>query len=204
MLATSIQLGALPTFADDRLVDWIPVDYAAGTMLDIVTTSAVKEDIPGRSETYISIHNIVNPHPITWDACLTEVQFAVQGKTRRGFQSPLRQIPMSQWVTKLRGVIEQEFKTPAAQSDAEKKMNSDLGTRIPGSKLLNFFEELAASATATQDGDAVEKAPVTFSTHDTEKISSHLRDGKPVNKKLLELCFAWWDSKGLLDLELVY
>lgn len=190
MLATSLQLGALPKFPGERTVDWIPVDDAAGTMHDIITAT------PGTKghEEFFATHNIVNPHPITWDEYLDEVQRAL-GDDTSDLTSRLDEIPIADWVARLRDATDQVLNSSAEAA-------SDLAVRIPGSKLLNFFEEMAQPGTPSASEETSEPAaPITFCTDKSQKISPRLRGCKPVNHELMRTCLTWWRERGFLDLK---
>lgn len=190
MLATSLQLGALPKFPGKRMVDWIPVDDAAGTMHDIITARPSAES----HGEFFATHNIVNPHPITWDEYLGEVQRAF-GNPDFNRMSRLDEISITEWVARLRDAIDK-----ALNSSTEG--GSDLAVRIPGSKLLNFFDEMAQPETpSASDETSATEAPITFSTEKSRQISPRLRSCKPVNDELMRTCLTWWRERGFLDLK---
>ena len=115
MFATSKQMDAIPTFSG-RVVDWLPVDVAAGVITDLVLDPP-HQDI---SESY-TVHNIVNPRRIQWSALLSIVQDAISSAGGK----PLEQISIQEWTRRL--------------SDQD-STNSELIKHLPALRLLSFFE----------------------------------------------------------------
>lgn len=184
MLATSIQLGALPKFSGQRTVDWIPVDDAAQTICDVLMAHS---EGGTTSHAVWSTHNIVNPTPISWDGLLQEIQIAFNSSgLNKG--PPLRIVTMEAWTDMLQVAVNKEI-----QQGAENKF------QIHGSKLLNFFLEMARSDSPGMDT----KAPITFDTSMTMDISPALHNCRPVNRQLLQMCLERWRSNGLIDVHAV-
>jgi hypothetical protein len=150
MIATSIQLGALPSFPPSQVVDWIPVDVAAATMLDIITTTdmlmpatSIHANGDGDGTEGVSTYNIVNPKPIPWSEFLEELQAAL---TQQNIGVPgadrLKVMPITEWteLLRLRAIGED-----ADNGDDTTSMTA-LGHSIPGIKLLNFFQDMATAS----------------------------------------------------------
>ncbi|KUJ08437.1 acetyl-CoA synthetase-like protein, partial [Mollisia scopiformis] len=110
MFATSAHttVSAIPDFKD-KVVDWVPVDVAAATVMDVLLA-----DEEGREE--YTVHNIVNPKPVSWSALVDMMKVAV-GKQ-------IVVVGMREWVRRL-SVL------------AEKGVSPD---EVPGLRLLPFFE----------------------------------------------------------------
>ncbi|KAI4852475.1 acetyl-CoA synthetase-like protein [Aureobasidium sp. EXF-8845] len=98
MLATSIQLGAIPSSLGslDR-IDWMPVDVTAAVVCDIMSAG---------SHEACQVYNIVNPHPTTWTELLSELSCFGE----------LKKVAFPDWVRLLEEHIEsdQERNTLAA------------------------------------------------------------------------------------------
>jgi hypothetical protein len=113
MFATSKKLGALPSFPSDRIVDWLPIDTAARTIHEILSSSSCSAEY--------AVHNVTNPNPINW----SEFIGLLQGS--RLAEKPLRVVPIKEWVHKLLALD----KAGASVED------------VPGLRLLDFFVDVA-------------------------------------------------------------
>jgi hypothetical protein len=106
-------ISAVPDFKG-KVVDWVPVDIAAGTVSDILLFET-------EGERY-SVHNIVNPSPIPWSKLVEMLQ--------RGNLTSVEKmdvVSVKEWVQRL-------------ISQAEAGASPD---EISGLKLLQFFESMA-------------------------------------------------------------
>lgn len=122
MFATSFHPGmrCLPELPG-QMVDWIPVDVAAGAIAELLVSGSEFGKADGEGEKggqKYEVHNITNPHPIPW----TDLGSMLQRI------SPVEQVPMSTWVARLNAL-------------------ADAGTtpeQVPGLKLLQFFENMVS------------------------------------------------------------
>ena len=144
MLASSIQLGAIPSSLGSLdEIDWMPVDNAAATICELMSVGS------GTRES-CQVYNIVNPRTTTWTYLLSELA-AYRG---------LRRVALSDWVDCLKEHVEsgQGKNIPAislveffeSASEAEKKK-----------RLIDCSKSLALSPTlkGTQQisGDLMER-----------------------------------------------
>lgn len=214
MIASSLQIGALPSFPPStQIVDWIPVDVAAATMHDIVTafSSTLLAD-PNDKGTNVPTFNIVNPNPITWSNYLDKLLLALEeaGYPVQG----LKTVSMVEWTDRLRQA-----------GELENPKDDGRPSPIPGLKLFHFFEEMATlsilptplsvsspdsdrSAAATSDAsssnlstDGKSGLPVearNFQTSKTRMLSPALKNCKAVNGELLGRCIERWKKSGFL------
>lgn len=92
MLASSIQLGAIPSSLGSLdIIDWMPVDVAAATICELMSAgSGVREAC--------QVYNIVNPQTITWTDLLPELEAYKE----------LERATLSDWVELLKGHIEND------------------------------------------------------------------------------------------------
>jgi hypothetical protein len=96
-------------------VDWIPVDVAAATITDLLTSGN------GERGNY-EVHNIVNPHPIPWSSLVDMLQES--GSKWGEEKEEMEIVPMKTWVQRLSAL-------------ADSGVSPD---EVPGLRLLQFFE----------------------------------------------------------------
>lgn len=227
MIATSLHLGAVPVFPPGTSVDWIPVDIAAATMYDILTSTmsaknAARNASAPDSHLYTT-HNIVNPYPITWRHFLVELKSALD--TSLNTIIKLEDVSMKDWVALLNGVAHMNDRGFEKERDEVKSstkytptLENGSALQVPGLKLLGFFEDMAkesvdikfdvchqtsdvvpgvSSRTLTCDTNA-EQHDRYFDTSRTRCISPALATCTPVNRALLTLCVDWWKSQNFV------
>ncbi|KAL4794339.1 hypothetical protein BDV19DRAFT_390398 [Aspergillus venezuelensis] len=114
MVKTSKAIGEIPESLGAFQVDWVPVDFLAKIIIDIVHTRHKTEE-----EEPISVFHLVNPTSVSWETLLDPIKSLYRLET----------IPMEQWIAEL-GTI--ELRSP-----------SDLDSK-PALKLLDFYESLVA------------------------------------------------------------
>ena len=159
IFATSQHLQAIPA-TEIRQVDWIPVDFAAGTITDLLTHQSTEK---------YSVHNIVNPHPISWSALLTMLK---KGKLTSE-TTMLKEVSMQEWVRRLNEL--------ASKDDLHE-------SEVSGLKLLQFFEDMV-----------LQKEEVgRFSTEKTFNISNAVRSCPEVCQEWIDLYIKQWKRSGFL------
>jgi thioester reductase-like protein len=138
-------------------VDWIPVDVAAEAVAELLLRPAAAH---GAGEmvpvgTY-EVHNIVNPHPITWSSLTSMLQNSIASgglKTHK-----MEEIPFSIWVSRL-SLLADDGVSP---------------TEVPGLKLLHFFENMVKEG---EDGGGEGKdGGRVFETTKSRALSKALRE----------------------------
>ncbi|MCJ1385827.1 hypothetical protein MMC17_008951 [Xylographa soralifera] len=117
MFATSFRLKTVPTFKK-RLVDWLPVDIAAGTIKDILT-----EKNPHMCQR-CTVFNIVNPSPLPWSILLEILQECQLDRK----EDRMVEVPIQAWTKHL------------SRAEAE---NEEGDRCLPAVRLLDFFEAMA-------------------------------------------------------------
>lgn len=181
MIAASIQLGAFPQFASDRLVDWIPVDIAASAIRDVVLSRNQHQG--DNHPVDHATHNIVNPKHLSWNEFAQELQSAV--KILDGISSTsLELVTIQNWVARLQRAVDEEARGAEVHE-----------FRTHGSKLLNFFIGMAKSDTMSEGV----KPPLIFDTTRTSRISPALSNCEAVNRDLLAKCLTRWRHQGYLE-----
>lgn len=110
MFSTSAFLEALPLLPS-KTVDWIPVNIAAQVISDILFHSSAPK---------YSVHNIVNPTPISWEALVEILQETLA----------LQTVGMRAWVEKLQELGQEK--------------------EVVGMKLLDIFEGMAGDETPSK------------------------------------------------------
>ncbi|KAH7370594.1 male sterility protein [Rhexocercosporidium sp. MPI-PUGE-AT-0058] len=200
MFATSFHpdVGALPLF-EGKSVDWIPVDIAAGTIVEVLLqdseggVAGEKQDA-GRGEGgNYDVHNIVNPHSISWSTLVD----MLQDSRRKNGQEKLQEISMREWTKRL-----------VALSSSTTTMSKQDKQPLPGLRLLQFFEDMAAAESGeanTKDDDVKggenqgggEKSKV-FQTDKTRGMSSSLRECEVFNGEWVAAYLRGWREGGFL------
>ena len=112
MFATSVNLKAVPIFTE-RQVDWLPVDFAAETIKDVLTRDK-------RAGGTAIFYQVVHPRPASWSNLVHMLQDSQIQETGER----LEEIAMPTWVERLR-------------------TRSDTGHEVVGLKLISFFEQMA-------------------------------------------------------------
>jgi thioester reductase-like protein len=113
---TSKILKKLPrTLGNMERVDWVPMDVAAGTVVDIATADADEAGDRAR------VFHLANPHTTTWSQLYPVIRdfFKDEGVD-------IEVVEYDAWVDELK-------QTPQTKENAE---------RVPGLKLLDFYESL--------------------------------------------------------------
>ena len=166
MFATSFHPGmkCIPEFGEKK-VDWIPVDIAAKTISEVLVSSDREKD-DGKYEVF----NIVNPQSISWSNLVSILQ-ASSSKLGK-----LDVVSMAKWVSRL--------------SALSSMISAD---ELPGLKLLQFFEDMAAS-----EGDGNEQSKV-FETEKSRAISEALRECKPFCREWMEKTLKVWKENSFLQ-----
>jgi thioester reductase-like protein len=118
LFATSVHLHAIPVFPK-KSVDWIPVDIAAASVSEVLTSSRSNNEIGSEWGDY-SVHNIVNPSSISWSELVEMLQ---QSSLAR--RASLEEVDMQEWVRRLKALADKG-------SDSE----------VVGLRLLGFFENM--------------------------------------------------------------
>jgi nucleoside-diphosphate-sugar epimerase len=128
MLATSVQLGAVPSSLDslDR-IDWMPVDVTAAVVCDIMSAG---------SHEACQVYNIVNPHTITWTELLPELSSF--GASKR--------VALLDWIRLLKEHIETDQERCSAATGLVDFFESACATG-KGKPLIDCSKSLALSPT---------------------------------------------------------
>ncbi|KAJ4343931.1 hypothetical protein N0V95_006533 [Ascochyta clinopodiicola] len=110
---TSKILNKLPrTLGNMERVDWVPMDVAAGTVIDIATVS---------TDESAQVYHVANPHTTTWSQLYPVIQTFYKDSG-----VDIEVVEYDDWVNELK-----QF--PQTKENAE---------RVPGLKLLDFYESL--------------------------------------------------------------
>lgn len=113
LVHTSKILKKLPrTLGNQDCVDWVPMDVAAGTVLDIATH---------RTSELAEVYHLINPHTTTWSELYPVIKaFYLNSNI------DMEVLEYNEWVDALQQI-------PRTKENAE---------RVPGLKLLEFYESL--------------------------------------------------------------
>ncbi|KAL2066412.1 hypothetical protein VTL71DRAFT_2483 [Oculimacula yallundae] len=227
MFASSFHsnMKALPLFEGEKSVDWIPVDVAAGTIRDVILQPSGSGSGSGSSEMeqelrssedettdlkkgeLYNVHNIANPHPISWNALISMLQSI---RTRNG-QDEVEEISMREWTRRL-VALSTTLPTTASTSTTS---NTPATNTIPGLRLLQFFEDMAASEPEPQPNPKpkpkentqeeikeknIEEAGrvLVFETEKTRGVSPALRECGVFNEGWVERYLRVWREGGFM------
>ncbi|KAK3634370.1 hypothetical protein LTR56_007343 [Elasticomyces elasticus] len=121
MLATGLKyLKAMPLL-EGELVDWLPVEVCAQSIASLLTQ--LGDTLSDLTDAKSDVHNLVNPNAITWSRFLDVLEEASGIAFAR--------VSMAEWVAQLQ---------EASTSD----------DRLPGAKLIGFFEDMAKESMAAR------------------------------------------------------
>jgi len=167
LIHTSKMLGMIPTtLGQGARVDWLPMDAAAGGVVDIslaVAGLGARENGGGDDTT--RVFHLANPHTTSWDTLYPVVQAYYASSTA------LEAVPYATWLDALAAL-------PATKENAE---------RVPGLKLLEFYEGMRPGA-----GMAL---PV-LQTRRCEGVSRALREGSCVSGEEVRKWLRQWRFEG--------
>ncbi|KAK4228682.1 putative peptide synthetase [Podospora fimiseda] len=115
LVKTSKALGKIPSRIGQDTIDWVPVDVAAQTIIDIAFK---RYRLSG-----FTCFNIVNPHSAEWEELVAVIQqfYSAHGQS-------LQPVSFDEWLSDLKAVS-------ATATDEEIE-------RMPGLKILDFYESL--------------------------------------------------------------
>lgn len=184
LFATSFhpRMHCIPTFTS-RSVDWVPIDVAAHCISELLfQEESTKRKTKGKQKqtqeskdledggSVYTVHNIVNPHPISWPSLLSILQSSIKC-------GPIEEVPISEWVRRLNSLVDEGL----------------TATDLPGLRLLGFFERLAED-----EGEGGGRERI-FETGKTREMSHSLRDCGPVCKEWIQSMLDVWRRNGFID-----
>lgn len=197
MFATSFHpsMNALPLFPSKK-VDWIPVDIAAATITDILLSDAGRiqnvdaTEVNENAQELYNVHNIVNPHSIPWSSLIAMLQSQRQNTITTNSSPPqlLQEISMKEWTRRLVALSTSPSPAPSPSSPPQTQP-------IPGLRLLQFFEDMAAA-----EGDGKGEASKVFETGKTRGISEALRGCEGLKEEWVRANLEVWRDSGFLSL----
>ncbi|KAF4553644.1 AMP-binding enzyme-like protein 20 [Elsinoe fawcettii] len=158
IIKSSGEMGKLPgNLVNMETVDWVPVDVAANVMVELALEGRVDEKLHERERWF----HLVNPRTVGWKKLWPVVKQYYKEKGKE-----LEVVEFGEWLRALEDM-------PATRENAE---------RVPGLKLLDFYEGLAAPQGLPR-----------LATDQTEAASSTLRDLGPVTYDMMK---QWLDQWG--------
>ncbi|KAF2225529.1 male sterility protein-domain-containing protein [Elsinoe ampelina] len=157
IISSSGEIGKLPmNLGNMETVDWVPVDVAADVMVELALEGRVDEKL---HETERWFH-LVNPRTVAWGKLWPVVKEYYKEKGRE-----LEVVTFEEWLKALKGL-------PATRENAE---------RVPGLKLMDFYEGLAAPQGLPR-----------LATEKTEATSKTLKELGPVTEDMMEQWLGQW------------
>lgn len=158
IVASSKAIGKIPrTLGVQDVVDWVPVDTAAQIIVDIVHSRARTQ-----ADQKLDVFHLVNPETASWEQLVPAVQeyYAASG-------TEIEAVDFKNWISALKAL-------PMTQEEMQ---------RVPGLKLLDFYEGLASA----QGG-----LPRLATTH-TAESSETLKGLGPINRNMIVNWLKQWD-----------
>ncbi|KAI4730884.1 acetyl-CoA synthetase-like protein [Aureobasidium sp. EXF-10728] len=157
IVASSKAIGKIPrTLGNEDIVDWVPTDSAARILIDLTTTR-----LRTQQDQKLDTFHLVNPCTVQWKQLVPAIVdfYASEG-------SSIAVVEFSEWLEEIKGL-----------EVTEENMRN-----IPGLKLLDFYEGLAA-----EEGSLPRLA-----TERTAEASVTLRKLGPVDQALMvNWCRQW-------------
>ncbi|GAB7340817.1 hypothetical protein MBLNU457_7181t1 [Dothideomycetes sp. NU457] len=159
IVSSSKAIGKVPrNLGNMDTVDWVPVDAAAKVLLELSFNTLAERKA---SKENLSVYHLVNPKTEVWQNIVPIVQeYFDQTHTR------LEIVEYSDWLETLK-------KMPMSKENA---------ARVPGLKLLDFYEGLAAP-----------KGLPRLATDKTAAMSPTLENIGSVNREMMKLWLEQWD-----------
>ncbi|CAK4034303.1 hypothetical protein DOTSEDRAFT_73214 [Lecanosticta acicola] len=116
IVISSKALGMVPQrLGNQDVVDWVPMDLAAKSVVDIAETRAQQDEA-------LAVAHLVNPHTVSWSDLVPHVEDSLAQETGKEIQV----VSFRTWLDELK-------KAPQTPEEIEKK---------PGIKLIDFYEGL--------------------------------------------------------------
>ncbi|SCO30859.1 related to nonribosomal peptide synthetase [Fusarium fujikuroi] len=167
LIKSSITLGKLPRSLGNHSVDWVPIDTAASTIVDISMSSECSRALNanGREGVSLSCYNLVNPHIADWGDLIPAIQeyYKSFGNT----DTNLEIVDLGDWI-----------------QDVENKGGaSDQVHSLPAIKLLRLFKDL----------DKHTDAALRFSLENTSRSSAVFEKLGPITKQDMAKWLAAWN-----------
>lgn len=183
MFATCAKLGAVPEFPG-KMVDWIPVDVAGQSIVEILTHLQYLTSSPDEAELGYTVHNIVNPHRVPWSDIVTMLHDSsiISGGKK------MRVVSMVEWV----GLLNRA---------ADDGMSAD---ELPALRLLGFFQDMAAIASknkkksSNESMDEGAEESIVFETAGSQKISPALAACEGYHAEWLAASVRKWKEDGII------
>jgi thioester reductase-like protein len=161
IIQSSVGMGMLPqTIGALDVVDWIPVD-----VLSDVVTEILHQDWKDVSK--FPVYNLVNPFRTTWQALVPKIRETLTASTGK----EVRLVEYSEW---LAGLQEASL---TLRTDEELR-------RVPGVKLLHFFESIPYGRTGPT---------ATWSTKTAQQVSKTLKECTAVTPEWMDLWMRQWE-----------
>ncbi|OJD40614.1 male sterility protein [Diplodia corticola] len=172
MISTGLKhLRALPSLPSTT-VNWLPVDVCASSIASSLFATAAATATTTDPSTY-TVHNLVNPSPISWSAFLSTLAAATSSPSSSSNPSTLAfgTVSMREWVTMLERAAEQER------------------DEVPGLKLLGFFQDTAAgvdlAAKSSEEKGGKNGEGVEF-------VAASVRGARAVDEEMVRLWLDRW------------
>ncbi|KAM7208391.1 putative peptide synthetase [Naviculisporaceae sp. PSN 640] len=178
LVETSRNMGKLPTSLgndQDDAVDWLPVDIAARSILELALSRLHRVGSTREPRPALATFNLVNPYRANWQDIMATVKEYYS--SREGIQ--IKDVPYKEWLTELTEISNYA----SAQSSSSSRKMTDIARKYPAVKLLDFFQEMLGH----------ENGVVRFSTDEAVASSKTLAEARPVDREMMGRWLAGWD-----------
>ena len=159
IVASSKEIGKVPrNLGNMDTVDWVPVDAAAQVLLDLAFNTQIDEKLQRQ---HLAFYHLVNPKTESWKVLAPAVQQHFKAKNVE-----LEAVDFKDWLEALKAL-------PVTKENAE---------RVPGLKLIDFYEGLAAAQGLPR-----------LATDSTAATSDTLRNLGSVDEGMVRKWLEQWD-----------
>lgn len=158
IIASSKAIGKIPrTLGNEDVVDWVPVDDAARVLMDLGRTR-----LSTQAEQKLDVFHLVNPNIVSWSQLVPAVQnfYAATG-------TQIEPVEFVDWIKELKSL----------------PMTQETMTKVPGLKLLDFYDGLGAPGGGLPRMD----------TKHTAESSVTLRELGPVDEGMIGYWLRQWN-----------
>lgn len=171
MVKSSVALQKLPSSLGNHSIDWVPIDIAASTVVDISTSQDRSLSLITNKyqDDPLRYYNLVNPCIAKWEDLSKAIQRYYQTLEEPN-NVTLESVDLGSWI--------REVENAAAAGPDQAK-------QLPASKLLGFFQNLNTTS----------KNTLRFALENAMQDSPPLEGLEEVGKEDMKRWLASWDFK---------
>lgn len=179
MIISSAHLGALPDSLGPVFdgVDWVPIDLIAGILVDLALYRHQSQVIsPDLDVHHADVYHPLNPHTTSW----TALQAVVLEELSSITNTQIKTMPLRMWIANVR----KEAESMVGNGDSTGDIDLETALqRNPAAKLLDFYEALLTSETASANK---------LEVSETLKLSKGLRELQSIKNDWMRKWIREW------------